>query len=196
LSPIIPRFSLRRAARGGSALLAAALTAVLLAPAAPARAQETYSYSFGLFGGVGGSVDEDAAGYGNAGYQVAFGMVIEPEVQLRVRLGGLGFGREDTLGPLADPSLQFLTVTGEYMFDEGFYRSGLYFGLGGYRIEGRPPGGGTDEETTFGVAMGATAEFQLTRHLAIEVELAGHYVASDYAEFFAAAFAGVSYRMR
>lgn len=196
MSATTPSSAVRARARGGAALGAAVLTAALLAPAAPANAQDTYTYSIGVFGGVGGSVDEDAAGFGNAAYQLAFGMVIEPEVQLRLRIGGLGFGAQDTVAELADPSLAFVTLGGEYKFDEGFYVSGIYGALGAYRLRGRLPSGAAEEETTFGVAVGATGEFKLSRHLAIEAELSGHYVSSDYAEFFATALVGLSYRTR
>lgn len=171
-------------------LLAAALA--LLAPGA-AEAQETYTFTVGVFGGIGGSVDaEPGDEIDNTGFQLDLGMVIQPSNHLVLRLGRLDLDSADRFEDLTAAELTYATIGGEYKFRHSYYDSGIYLALGGYRLEGDAAAAGADEEeTAIGLALGVTGEFPITRWLGFQVELSGHYVDFDRANLFAMGQAGV-----
>lgn len=170
----------------------AALAALLVLPGA-ARGQELYTYSVGLLGGLGGSPDPDRGdGFGNTGLQLNLDMVTEPRTHLTLRLGELQLAGDDSFGSLTDAKLSYATLGGEYRFPEGYYDSGVYVALGGYRTEGTDPGGRSREDTSLGAALGFTGEFRLNRYMAVLIELSGHYADLDEAQVFGMAHAGLS----
>jgi len=170
----------------------ALLLAVLALPAA-ARAQDHYTFSAALLGGVGGSPDVNGANYGNGGYQVNLGLVSEPRTILGLRIGRLSLDRPDPFGSLGNADLAYATLGGEYRYRESFYDSGVYLALGAYRLRGREADGASRSQTTIGAALGATGEFTITRLLGVLVELSGHYAnfRSSDARIFAMGHAGV-----
>ncbi|HWM94551.1 MAG TPA: hypothetical protein VN493_27600 [Thermoanaerobaculia bacterium] len=167
------------------------LAALLLLPGA-ARAQELYTFSAGLLGGIGGSVDaEPGDDLGNTGFQLNLTMVTEPRTHVGFRLGQLGLDSEDFFGSLSDAELSYVTVAGEYRFPQSYYESGLYIGLGGYRLEGNRFGG-DETDTAVGLTLGVTGEFRVTQWLGVLVELSGHYADLDEAQFFGMGHGGIS----
>jgi hypothetical protein len=167
------------------------LAALLLLPGA-ARAQEPYTFTVGLLGGIGGSFDADPGDkLDNTGYQLNLAMVTEPRTHVGFRLGKLALDSEERFGTLTDAELSYVTMAGEYRFPESYYESGIYAGLGGYRLEGTR-GGKDRSETAPGLAVGVTGEFRLTRWLAVLVELSGHYADFDEAQFFAIGHGGIA----
>lgn len=173
-------------------LLRLALTAALLLLPGAARAQELYTFTAGLLGGVGGSFDaEPGDDLGNTGFQINLTMVTEPRTHVGFRLGQLGLDSEERFGSLSDAELSYVTVAGEYRFPQTYYESGLYLGLGGYRLEGSRFGQG-EEDTAVGLTLGVTGEFKVTRWLGVLVELSGHYADFDEAQLFGMGHAGVA----
>jgi hypothetical protein len=167
------------------------LVALLLLPGA-ARAQEPYTFTVGLLGGLGGSLDADPGNdLGNTGFQLNLAMITEPRTHVGVRAGKLALDSEERFGSLTDADLSYVTVAGEYRFPEAYYESGIYAGLGGYRLEGTR-GGKDRSETAAGLAVGVTGEFRVTRWLAVLVELSGHYADFDEAQFFAMGHGGIA----
>jgi hypothetical protein len=175
----------------GRGVLPAALVLSLLLPGA-ARAQELYTFTAGLLGGIGGSLDaEPGDDLGNTGFQLNLAMVTEPRTHLGLRLGKLGLDGEDLFGSLTDAELSYATIAGEYRFPQIYYDSGVYLGLGGYRLEGNRFG--RDEtDTSIGLAVGVTGEFRVTRWLSVLIELSGHYADFDEAQFFAMGHGGLA----
>jgi hypothetical protein len=164
--------------------------ALLLSPAI-AGAQELYTYSVGLLGGIGGSPDVDEGdGFGNTGFQVNLDMVTEPTTHVGFRLGRLALDSDERFGSLEEAELSYVTVGGEYRFPQSYYESGLYIGLGGYRLDGTR-GSQDEEETAAGLSLGVTGEFKVNRWLGALVELSGHYVDFDEAQLFGMAHAGL-----
>lgn len=156
------------------------------------RAQEPYTFTVGLLGGLGGSLDADPGDdLGNTGYQINLAMITEPRTHVGFRLGNLALDGEERFGTLTDAELSYITVAGEYRFPESYYESGIYAGLGGYRLEGTR-GGKDRSETAPGLVVGVTGEFRITRWLAVLVELSGHYADFDEAQFFAMGHGGVA----
>lgn len=171
----------------GSALLAACL----LIPSA-AHAQEEYTFTVGLLGGLGGSIDADPGNsLDNTGYQLNLAMITEPRTHVGVRLGRLNLDSDQSFGSLTDAELSYATVAGEYRLPESWYESGLYIGLGGYRLKGvRDFQDHT--ENAIGLSVGVTGEFPVTKWLGLLVELSGHYVDFDEQQLFAMGHAGVA----
>jgi len=173
---------------GGVALLAG----LLLLPGA-ARAQELYTFTAAALGGIGGSVDADPGGdLGNTGYQLNLGMVTDPRTLVTVRLGRLGLDADEFFGSLTDADLSYVTIGGEYRFDETWYDSGVYLGLGGYRLEGTKRNGEDSRDSSIGLTIGVTGEFKVNRWLGVLLELSGHYVDFDEAQIFGMAHGGLA----
>jgi len=165
------------------------LFALLLLPGA-ARAQEPYTFTVGLLGGLGGSLDaEPGSDLTNTGYQLNLAMLTEPRTQVGLRLGNLTLDGEDRFGSLTGAEISYVTVAGEYRFAEAYYESGIYAGLGGYRLEGTRAGKDL-RDTAIGLTVGVTGEFRITQWLAVLVELSGHYADLDEAQFFAIGHGG------
>jgi len=169
----------------------ALLAALFLLPGA-ARAQELYTFTAGLMGGIGGSVDADPGDdLGNTGFQLNLSMVTEPRTHVGFRLGELTLDSEERFGSLTEAELSYVTVAGEYRFPQSYYESGLYIGLGGYRLEGNR-GSQDESDTAVGLNIGVTGEFRITRWLGVLVELSGHYADLDEAQFFGMGHAGLA----
>lgn len=159
-----------------------------------ASAQELYTFSASAMIGVGGSPDaERGDGVDQSTFQLGLSMLTEPQTFVGLRYGEIGFD-DGPLGDLFDADLTYLTLSGEYKFDENFYDAGIYIGLGGYRLEGRRAGAGRDGETALGMSLGATGDFPITRRFGVLVELSGHYTDLDETQFFAMGHVGVSFR--
>ena len=169
--------------------LAAALA--LLAPGA-AAAQETYTFTVGALGGLGGSLDaEPGDDLDNTGFQLDLGMVMQPSNHLVLRLGRLDLDSAERFADLAAAELSYATIGGEYKYRHSYYDSGIYLALGGYRLEGEDAARREQDETAVGLALGVTGEFPLTRWLGFQVEISGHYVDFDRANLFAMGHAGL-----
>ena len=162
--------------------------------AATARGQDLYSVHFNFFGGAGGSHDvEPGDGFSNGALELGVLIPTEPGTLVGVRAGRVSI--DGPFGRYRDETeLQYLNLAGEYRFFEGFYTSGLFLGLGGYRMEGVRPGGREESEDALGLAFGVTADFPLTRHLSLGLQLTGHYVDFDDQQLFATGLGGISLR--
>jgi hypothetical protein len=180
--------------RAGTIGFLAALALGLLA--VPAQAADPYLLSVGLLGGAGGALDADPPdpGLSQRSLELQLGLVTEPRTMLELRLGRIDFGSGDQLGGVVDPRLEYATVSGEYRFYRNWYDSGIFLGLGGYRLTGDEgaPGGRAHEETVLGLTAGVTGEFEIAQHFALLGQLSGHYVNLDQAQLFANALAGVA----
>lgn len=175
-------------ALGGMVLLAG----LLLLPGA-ARAQESYTYSVAALGSIGGSIDaEPGDDLSNTGYQLNLAMVTDPRTHVGIRLGQLGLDGDEFFGSLTDADLTYVTVGGEYRFNENWYDSGVYFALGGYRLEGTAGDGGDSRDNSLGLAVGVTGEFKVNRWLGVLLELSGHYVDFDEAQIFGMGHGGIA----
>lgn len=171
--------------------LAFVLGVVAFAPAASAQDYHTFT----VFGGAGfgGSLDADPGdGIDHTSWQVGAAMVTEPRTMVGVRIGQIGFGGDEPLESLFDADLTYLTLGGEYKFDQTYYEAGMYLAVGGYQLEGTEAGGADRDDTSFGLALGVTGEFPITRRFGVLVEFSGHYTDLDAAQFFAMGHAGVA----
>ncbi len=170
------------------------LTVAVLLPGA-ARAQLSYLYGVNAFVGIGGSSDATPeAGFSNSTYQLGFNLSTEPRGRLGVRFGKLDLDDEGQFGDLFEADLTYLTVGGEYRYRASFYDSGLYVGLGGYKLAGRDISDNSSaDETNLGLALGLTGEFAINRRWAVVVELSGHWVDFDKSHVFGMGHVGLGY---
>lgn len=168
------------------------LALLLAASAAAVDAQEKYPFRVSGFAGVGGSVDDDDGNsLGNGSYQLGFSWISDTDVLVGVRAGEISFD-EGPSGRLGS-DLTYVTIGGEYLFNEGYYTSGIYLGLGWYALD-------DDELPEFrsqdavGLALGVTGDFRLTERFSILLELSGHYTDLDDADLLAMGHVGVAFR--
>jgi hypothetical protein len=167
------------------------LVLALLLPGA-AGAQELYTFTVGVLGGIGGSFDANPGdSLTNTGFQVNLGLITEPGTHLVLRTGRLSLDQDEFFGSLHDAELKYATIGGEYRYRETYFESGLYIALGGYRLEGIAASGRQARDTSWGLAVGATGELPIKQWLGIQAEISGHYIDFDEAQFFAMGQAGV-----
>ena len=121
-------------------------------------------------------------------------MVTESDILLGLRVGQVSFDSEDRVGDLSDFDLTYANVVGEYLFSEGYYTSGVYLGLGAYNLGATSDFGGDADESTLGIALGLTGEFDITQAWAVRLEVSAHYLTSSEISTVATALVGASYR--
>lgn len=186
--------SLWRKTLRANALLRVALLLGLVSSTA-VQAQDLYTFSLGVMGGVGGSLDADPGDdLGNLGLQLNASFVTAPRTFLGIRVGQLALDESERFGTLADAGLTYATIAGEYRYSYSFYESGLYLGLGGYRLTGDDAFDGSDRtDTSFGLTLGLTGEFEMTRRLGLVAEIAGHWADFDEAQLFVTGHVGVAF---
>lgn len=151
-----------------------------------AAASDLHSFTASLLGGVGGSIDKDAAGFSNLSWQLGFGVQREVHTQFGMRLGRIDMSSTTVSNPLSNSALNYLLLGGEYRTQEGLYESGLFIGLGAYKLNG------STSETSIGAALGVTGDFELTRKWTVLVELTGHVTQLEAAKIFATGLAGLA----
>ena len=168
------------------------IAAVVLSTLAPAtvQAQDHYTYTLSGLGGVGGSLDD--GGLGNESFGLGLSLLREDRVHIGLRLVKVDFDSQEQIGSLGDVSLQYLTAGGEYRFLESFYESGLFLGLGVYELEGLNSDGLRQSETSVGLVLGVTGEFEINRRLGFLLEFMGHVTNLDNSNLFATGHAGIA----
>ncbi len=163
---------------------------------APAQAQETYTITLAALGGLGGSIDaKPGDDLTNQTLQLTAALITEPKTHLGVRLGRIELDDSDPIGSLTKANLTYVNVAGEYRFSHSFYESGIYLGLGAYRLEGNSLADGSDRsDSAFGGVLGLTGQFELSRHFVVLIDLAGHWANLDEEQIFATGLIGVGFR--
>jgi hypothetical protein len=177
------------------ALAMLALLALLALPGA-AAAQDLYTWTVAAMGGLGGSTDVQTGSrsFDHGGWQLEGSVVTDPSVALVLRVGDLGLGSRSTqFGDVLGADLAYLTLAGQYRFQESYYDSGIYLGIGGYRLGGNNLAGSSASTTAIGGVLGFTGEFKATRRFGVLVELSGHYVDLKDVHLFAMAHAGLAF---
>jgi hypothetical protein len=158
------------------------------AAAGPAAAVEPYLVSVGVLGGLGGPLDADEPdpGVDNGALQVNVGLLTEPRTLVVLRAGQLEI--DETLAALSEPTLEYATLAGEYRFYKGWYDSGIFLGLGGYRLEGSQG----DSDTAIGATVGVTGDLEITRWFSLVAEVSGHWADLESNQVWAMGHAGLA----
>jgi len=189
-----PRAAHRRQRRPWTGLAGFTALLALLALPGAARAQEQSTYSIGVLGGIGGSFDATPGdGYSNPSFQLNLAMSTEPATQVGLRIGRINLDKQSQFGSLHDAGLTYATIGGEYRFRESYYESGLFLGLGAYRLNGTRADGRSGDQTSVGLTGGVTGEIPLTSRLGVLLELSGHYVNLREAKLYGIAHGGLTF---
>lgn len=174
-------------------LSSAVLLACVAAPLTAAEQQESYTFTLGLLGGVGGALDaEPDPGLGQSSWMLAAGMVSAPRTLVVVRAGRLAIEGDPAFERFSQADLEYVNIAGEYRFAQPTYDFGSYIGLGYYRMNGDLLAGGDSSESDLGIVLGLTGDFDITRYLSFVAEISGHYVFLGDANIFAMANAGLA----
>jgi len=177
-------------------LVPAALIAAIIALApTPVQAQD-YTWTLSFMGGVGSALRE--GGGSDGAYQVGFGLQFEPGANVWFHAGELGFETGSSVGELTDGTITYVNVGGEYQFNENYYDSGIFIGLGAYDMESRlvledgvlAP---ASSDTVIGLVLGATGEFKITPSFVFLVEITGHILDSSALRVLGTAHAGFGF---
>ncbi|MEE8277837.1 MAG: hypothetical protein V3R89_03865 [Thermoanaerobaculia bacterium] len=174
-------------------LSAMLLIVVALAHPAAGAAQELYTFTVSLLGGIGGSLDVDEGGFGNTSFQLGFSALTDQRIHFAARLGEIDFGSQK-LETLTDVSLTYLTLGGEYHTAESFYESAVFLGIGAYNLEATRIEVGSVDETSFGGFVGVLGDFEISPKWVFRIEGAVHYVDVEKVVLFATVQGGVVYR--
>jgi hypothetical protein len=177
--------------------LAALLLAGALTLPAAAAAQDLYSWSVAAMGGIGGSEDVSpgSRSFSHGSWQLEGQTVTDPSVAVGLRVGQLTLGNNSTLfGTRYGAGLTYVTLAGQYTFQETYYDSGVYIGLGGYRLSGTDAfSGASSDRTAAGGVIGITGEFKATRRFGVVVEISGHYVDISGSHIFGMVHGGLAF---
>lgn len=114
------------------------------------------------------------------------------------RLLSVTSGQPPVLMPHFKVGIDAVTVAVEYTFFEGFYTSGIFAGLGGYRIR---PAAAADfaefqdrRETVFGFHGGIDGNFRIHKHVSVVARLTFHGILSQSKRSLLSASAGLAIR--
>ena len=161
-----------------------------IAAAGAAEAQDKYPFRATAFYGIGGADSDDGGSWDNSSYQLGFSWASEYDILVGIRYGELAF--DEGPGGRLGSDLTYATIGGEYLFNEGYYTSGVYFGLGYYGLD-------DDElpefpsENSIGLSLGLTGDFPIAKRFSIVVELSGHYTELDDVDLLAMGHVGVAF---
>lgn len=191
-------------------LVVLGLGAVLLAPL-PAAAQE---WAIGFAYGIVTDVEDDLR-LDEFDPRDVTGWVeyrLENQVRLRGAFGSMkadgdAAGEQAALVPGAPPStlpelrarIDYATIGVAYQFWEGNYTSGLFGGIGGYKVnpDPAPPGLANfrdRHETVFGWHLGVDADVRILSRVSLIGRLTYHKIRSETGRSLLSATAGMLYR--
>ncbi len=174
-------------------LLLAITSLAVAAPLAAAEQQESYTFTLGFLGGVGGALDaEPDPGLSQSSWALAAGMVSAQRTLVMVRAGRLSIEGEPAFDRYLQADLDYVNIAGEYRFAQPTYDYGTYIGLGYYKMKGDLLAGGNASESDLGIVIGITGDFDITRYLSVIGEVSGHYVFFDDVSIFAMANLGLA----
>lgn len=131
--------------------------------------------------------------FSNTSFELYWSIPIEPELNLKFKGGRLeseipvGYDADDPDTPnevdptrfrrdVADGEVAHVEALVEYEFDEPFGSSGLFAGLGYYRLSAP----NEDSQTTFGFVGGVNADFPITRRYGFVLEGSYHWTQAEF----------------
>lgn len=157
------------------------LLAVALVLPGQAGAQSSATYTFALMGGLGGSNESTPdVGFDNVGFQGLFAMKTAARTTFQIRAGQLTFDVGDDDLDLLSSDLRYVTLAGHYTFPGGFYESGVFVGVGVYDVVGEVL---VDDETSWGLNLGVTGDFKMSKHWSVVAEVSAHYADLDVYQY-------------
>ena len=135
---------------------------------------------------------------------------LEPQVVLRGTIGrmetsGDNAGRiveidgDEFALPELDVQIDYATIGASYLFWEGDYTSGIFGGIGGYKVNPEPTSEDITDlrdfhETVFGWHIGLDGDIRVLAHLSIVGRITYHKIRSESGRSLLTANAGAVYR--
>ncbi|HEY0371452.1 MAG TPA: hypothetical protein VGD79_05600 [Thermoanaerobaculia bacterium] len=131
--------------------------------------------------------------FSNKSFELYWSIPIEPELNLKFKGGRLeseipiAFEADDPDTPdevdpttfrrdVADGEVAHIEAVVEYEFDEPFGSSGLFAGLGFYRLSAP----GEESQSTWGAVAGVNADFPITRRYGVVLEGSYHWTHAEF----------------
>lgn len=130
--------------------------------------------------------------FSNTSFELYWSIPIEPDLRLKFKGGRLeneipiAYIADDPDTPEEDPTkfrrdaadgeVAHVEAIVQYDFDEPFGSSGLFAGLGYYRLSAPEE----ESQTTWGVTAGVNADFPITRRYGVVVEGAYHWTQAEF----------------
>jgi hypothetical protein len=177
------------------------LVALILASALPLAAQNSNEFGI-LIGGsrrfveggperLAGDFIESNFGLSNSAIDLYWSIQTESDVHFKIRGGRIeteiatpyeaevtegGVTQTKTFRRDSEGEVAHIEGVVEYRFSEAFGSSGLFAGVGYYRLS--PDEG--DDLATYGVVGGVNADFPITRRYGVVVEGAYHWTSGDF----------------
>lgn len=133
--------------------------------------------------------------FGNNSVELYWSMPMEPELNLKFKGGfidteiAIPYEGPDPDDPdeiitlrrdAAEGQVQHIEALVEYKFEEPFGSSGLFAGLGMYRLTAPDE----EEQTTWGVNVGVNADFPITRRYGVVLEGSYHWTHAEFSQRF------------
>jgi len=182
----------RSASRAALALCVAGLLAAVHASAQQTDPKADLGLRVSGLVGIGGSPDGSPDDHlDHFSFQLGFAWEADDDLLVGLRYGQLTFD-SGGLGARPEPTLDYVTVGGEYLFNEGYYVSGVYLAIGGYRLG--DGGSGLGSETALGGAVGLTGDFRITDRVSVLVDLSVHYAELEDVDGLGIGLVGIGYR--
>jgi hypothetical protein len=130
--------------------------------------------------------------FSNNSIELYWSIPIEPDLNLKFKGGRLEseiaipYFADDPATPeediklfrrdVADGQVQHIETLIEYEFDEPFGSSGLFAGLGYYRMSAS----GEESQSTWGINAGVNADFPITRRYGVVLEGSYHWTRAEF----------------
>jgi hypothetical protein len=171
--------------------------ALLALGALPLFAQANASNKFGIVVGgsrmfVEGAPREEGVefsdatfSFSNNAFDLYWATQLEPDTWLRVKAGRIAGpvpvaytipGNNTTFRRDADGELQHVGVDVEYGFSEPYGSTGIFAGVGLYRVSAPD----ADTSSSYGFNVGVNADFPITRRYGFVLETAYHWSRTDF----------------
>ncbi|MDQ3282286.1 MAG: hypothetical protein M3Q69_12850, partial [Acidobacteriota bacterium] len=171
--------------------------ALLAAGALPLFAQSADTSQFGLIIGgsrmfVEGAPREEGVEFSDATFSFAnnsfdlfWATQLEPDTWLRLRAGRIEgpvpvaytvAGSDTVFRRDANGEVQHLGVDVQYNFDEPYGSTGIFAGVGLYRVSAPD----ADTSSSYGFNVGVNADFPITRRYGFVLETAYHWSRTDF----------------
>ena len=173
------------------ALLPAFVVLSLLLASSGAAEDRPRRFSF-LLGGGGSLYSDNSSGFSRS-FQLGFSFEKEKDTLVAFRYGQLAFDDGVDGDGFSTADLTYLTAAGEYWFNEGYYESGIFFGIGAYDLETHSAQGSSDD-TAIGASLGVMGEFTVSKRMAMLLELSLHWADLDAVNLFGLGHAGLVVR--
>ena len=133
--------------------------------------------------------DDSTFSFSNTTFDMYWAFPIEPETFIKIKAGRIEGpvaiayevpGEDELFRRDVDGEVQHLEMNVEYRFNEPFGTTGLFAGLGFYRVSGDDQ----DSDSSYGFNAGVNADFPLSPRYGIILEGTYHWAGAEFQQRF------------